>query len=90
MDSVADQHLQFMQEYALDRDCTILSCYALQQHSFSPKAQDLSVIMNRSRLAAKLIARRLIRASWRESQYRDPGGNGCGTRQTPCPDSGSY
>lgn len=66
MDTVADKHLQFIQEYALDRDCTTLSRHVLQQHSFSPEAQDLSAIMNRIGLAAKLIARRLSRAGLRE------------------------
>ncbi|MGL5058931.1 MAG: class 1 fructose-bisphosphatase [Microcoleus sp.] len=48
---------------ALDRDCTTLSRHVLQQlHSFSPDAQDLSALMNRIGLAAKLIARRLSRA----------------------------
>jgi fructose-1,6-bisphosphatase I len=51
------------QEYALDRDCTTLSRHVLQQlHSFSADAQDLSAIMNRIALAAKLISRRLSRA----------------------------
>lgn len=66
MDTVADKHLQFRQEYALDRDCTTLSRHVLQQHSFSPEAQDLSAIMNRLGLAAKLIARRLSRAGLTE------------------------
>lgn len=51
------------QEYTLDRDCTTLSRHVLQQlHSFSPEAQDLSAIMNRIALAAKLISRLLSRA----------------------------
>lgn len=51
------------QKYALDRDCTTLSRHVLQQlQSFSPDAQDLSALMNRIALAAKLIARRLSRA----------------------------
>ncbi|MGB5959555.1 MAG: class 1 fructose-bisphosphatase [Coleofasciculaceae cyanobacterium] len=51
------------QEYALDRDCTTLSRHVLEQlHSFSADAQDLSAIMNRIALAAKLISRRLSRA----------------------------
>jgi fructose-1,6-bisphosphatase I len=51
------------QEHSLDRDCTTLSRHVLQQlHSFSADAQDLSAIMNRIGLAAKLIARRLSRA----------------------------
>ena len=50
-------------EYSLDRDCTTLSRHALNQlQSFSPEAQDLSAIMNRIALAAKLISRRLSRA----------------------------
>ncbi|MFS8120052.1 MAG: class 1 fructose-bisphosphatase [Microcoleus sp.] len=51
------------QVQALDRDCTTLSRHVLQQlHSFSADAQDLSALMNRIGLAAKLIARRLSRA----------------------------
>lgn len=50
-------------EYSLDRDCTTLSRYVLQElQSFGPEAQDLSAIMNRIALAAKLISRRLSRA----------------------------
>ncbi len=49
-------------EYALDRDCTTLSRHVLQQMQSSAEAQDLSAIMNRIALAAKLIARRLTRA----------------------------
>jgi fructose-1,6-bisphosphatase I len=50
-------------EHSLDRDCTTLSRHVLQQlHSFSPEAQDISAIMNRIALAAKLISRRLSRA----------------------------
>jgi fructose-1,6-bisphosphatase I len=50
-------------KYALDRDCTTLSRHVLQQlQSFSAEAQDLSAIMNRVALAAKLTARRLTRA----------------------------
>lgn len=49
--------------YALDRDCTTLSRHVLQQlQSFSADAQDLSALMNRIALAAKLIARRLNRS----------------------------
>ncbi len=56
-----------VQEQALDRDCTTLSRHVLQQlHSFSAEAQDLSAIMNRIGLAAKLIARRLSRAGLME------------------------
>ena len=54
---------QSVPEYSLDRDCTTLSRHVLQQlHSFSAEAQDLSAIMTRIALAAKLIARRLSRA----------------------------
>ncbi len=50
-------------EYSLDRDCTTLSRHVLQQlQSFSTEAQDISAIMNRIALAAKLISRRLSRA----------------------------
>ncbi|MFM7424660.1 MAG: hypothetical protein ACKO7W_06670 [Elainella sp.] len=49
--------------YALDRDCTTLSRHVLQQlQTASAEAQDLSALMNRIALAAKLIARRLTRA----------------------------
>ncbi len=48
---------------SLDRDCTTLSRHVLQQlHSFSADAQDLSALMSRIALAAKLISRRLSRA----------------------------
>jgi fructose-1,6-bisphosphatase I len=51
------------QDRALDRDCTTLSRHVLQQlQSFSPEAQDLSALMSRVALAAKLVARRLTRA----------------------------
>lgn len=54
---------QFDHQYALDRDCTTLSRHVLQQlQSFSAEAQDLSALMSRIALAAKLIARRLTRA----------------------------
>ncbi|MGF1480657.1 MAG: class 1 fructose-bisphosphatase [Cyanophyceae cyanobacterium] len=50
-------------EHSLDRDCTTLSRHVLQQlQSFSDQAQDLSAIMNRIALAAKLVSRRLSRA----------------------------
>ena len=50
-------------EYSLDRDCTTLSRHIFQQFStFSAEAQDISAIMNRIALAAKLISRRLSRA----------------------------
>lgn len=59
----ADQPLDLNHEYALDRDCTTLSRHVLQQlQSFSTEAQDLSALMSRIALAAKLIARRLTRA----------------------------
>ncbi|MGB8700086.1 MAG: class 1 fructose-bisphosphatase [Thermosynechococcaceae cyanobacterium] len=55
--------LQLSYDYALDRDCTTLSRHVLQQlQSFGPDAQDLSALMSRIALAAKLIARRLSRA----------------------------
>lgn len=58
-----DQPLDLVHEYALDRDCTTLSRHVLQQlQSFSTEAQDLSALMTRIALAAKLIARRLTRA----------------------------
>lgn len=60
---MADVQQPLAQEHALDRDCTTLSRHVLQQlQSFSAEAQDLSAIMNRIALAAKLIARRLSRA----------------------------
>jgi len=50
-------------EQSLDRDCTTLSRHVLQQFaSFTPEAQDISAIMNRLALAAKLVARRLSKA----------------------------
>ncbi|MBE9126681.1 MULTISPECIES: class 1 fructose-bisphosphatase [unclassified Coleofasciculus] len=52
-----------VEEPSLDRDCTTLSRHVLQQlQSFNAEAQDLSALMNRIALAAKLIARRLSRA----------------------------
>jgi len=64
---MADLDRHEVQEQALDRDCTTLSRHVLQQlHSFSPHAQDLSAIMNRIGLAAKLITRRLSRAGLME------------------------
>ncbi|MBF2003104.1 MAG: class 1 fructose-bisphosphatase [Synechococcales cyanobacterium C42_A2020_086] len=58
-----DQPLALDHQHALDRDCTTLSRHVLQQlQSFSAEAQDLSALMNRIALAAKLIARRLTRA----------------------------
>lgn len=60
---MADADQPLAQEHALDRDCTTLSRHVLQQlQSFSAEAQDLSAIMNRIALAAKLISRRLSRA----------------------------
>jgi fructose-1,6-bisphosphatase I len=62
---VLEQNL--VSERSLDRDCTTLSRHVLQQlHSFGADAQDLSAIMNRIALAAKLIARRLSRAGLME------------------------
>lgn len=59
----ADQPLDLDHEYALDRDCTTLSRHVLQQfQNFSAEAQDLSALMSRIALAAKLVARRLSRA----------------------------
>ncbi|GAB4526013.1 MAG: class 1 fructose-bisphosphatase [Pleurocapsa sp.] len=50
-------------EHSLDRDCTTLSRHVLQQFSsFTAEAQDISAIMSRIALAAKLISRRLSRA----------------------------
>lgn len=50
-------------EHSLDRDCTTLSRHVLQQlSSFNAEAQDISAIMNRIALAAKLISRRLSKA----------------------------
>jgi fructose-1,6-bisphosphatase I len=58
-----EQPLDLDHQYALDRDCTTLSRHVLQQfQSFSAEAQDLSALMNRIALAAKLIARHLTRA----------------------------
>ncbi len=57
------EQLDLNHKYALDRDSTTLSRHVLQQlQSFAPEAQDLSILMNRIALAAKLIARRLSRA----------------------------
>ncbi len=59
------QHLETpsINEHSLDRDCTTLSRHVLQQlSSFSAEAQDISAIMNRIALAAKLISRRLSKA----------------------------
>lgn len=52
-----------VEEHSLDRDCTTLSRHVLQQlQSFNAEAQDLSALMNRVALAAKLVSRRLSRA----------------------------
>ena len=59
------QHLEqpIIPEHTLDRDCTTLSRHVLQQFSsFTAEAQDISAIMNRIALAAKLVSRRLSRA----------------------------
>lgn len=72
---MSDTDQPFVPEYALDRDCTTLSRHVLQQlHSFSAEAQDLSAIMNRIALAAKLIARRLSRAGLMEGVLGFTGG----------------
>lgn len=58
-----EQPLALDHKYVLDRDCTTLSRHVLQQlQSFSADAQDLSALMSRIALAAKLIARHLSRA----------------------------
>ncbi|MDX2214790.1 MAG: class 1 fructose-bisphosphatase [Oculatellaceae cyanobacterium bins.114] len=58
-----EQSVDLNHKYALDRDSTTLSRHVLQQfQDFSPEAQDLSALMSRIALAAKLIARRLTRA----------------------------
>ena len=63
---VVSEH-DLVKERSLDRDCTTLSRHVLQQlHSFGADAQDLSAIMNRIALAAKLIARRLSQAGLME------------------------
>ena len=60
---MADADRPLTQERTLDRDCTTLSRHVLQQlQSFSAEAQDLSALMNRIALAAKLISRHLSRA----------------------------
>lgn len=60
---MADAERPLVQERTLDRDCTTLSRHVLQQlQSFSAEAQDLSALMNRIALAAKLISRHLSRA----------------------------
>lgn len=65
--SELEQPFNLDHKHALDRDCTTLSRHVLQQlQSFSAEAQDLSALMNRIGLAAKLIARRLTRADLME------------------------
>ena len=60
---MTNQDQPMIPEHSLDRDCTTLSRHVLQQFpSFSPEAQDISAIMSRIALAAKLISRRLSRA----------------------------
>ncbi|HIK54958.1 MAG TPA: class 1 fructose-bisphosphatase [Synechococcales cyanobacterium M55_K2018_004] len=62
-----DGLLDLDHKHALDRDCMTLSRHVLQQlQSFSADAQDLSALMNRIGLAAKLIARRFSRAGLME------------------------
>ncbi len=63
MNDLTTAPLDLSYDYTLDRDCTTLSRHVLQQlQSFGPEAQDLSAIMSRIALAAKLISRRLSRA----------------------------
>ncbi len=58
-----DLQKALVNEHSLDRDCTTLSRHVLQQlKSFDADAQDLSALMGRIALAAKLITRRLSRA----------------------------
>ncbi len=60
---MVDTSVPVEQDRTLDRDCTTLSRHVLQElQSFSMEAQDLSAIMNRIALAAKLISRRMSRA----------------------------
>jgi fructose-1,6-bisphosphatase I len=60
---MTDVDQSLAQERTLDRDCTTLSRHVLQQlQSFSAEAQDLSALMSRIALAAKLISRHLSRA----------------------------
>ncbi len=59
---------QILAQPTLDRDCMTLSRHVLQQlQSFSPDAQDLSALMGRIGLAAKLISRHLSRAGLMEN-----------------------
>ncbi len=72
---MADVEQPVVQEQTLDRDCTTLSRHVLQQlQSYSANAQDLSALMNRIGLAAKLIARRLSRAGLMEGVLGFTGG----------------
>jgi len=58
-----DPTIDLSHKLALDRDCMTLSRHVLQQfQGFSHEAQDLSALMSRIALAAKLIARRLTGA----------------------------
>jgi fructose-1,6-bisphosphatase I len=64
---MTDIERSLVEEHSLDRDCTTLSRHVLQQlHSFNAEAQDLSALMNRIALAAKIISRRLSRAGLME------------------------
>lgn len=64
---MTDVERSLVEELSLDRDCTTLSRHVLQQlHSFNAEAQDLSALMNRIALAAKIISRRLSRAGLME------------------------
>lgn len=64
---MTDVERSLVEEHSLDRDCTTLSRHVLQQlHSFNAEAQDLSALMNRIALAAKIISRRLSRAGLME------------------------
>jgi fructose-1,6-bisphosphatase I len=65
----------FVSDRSLDRDCTTLSRHVLQQRqSFAAEAQDLSAIMSRIGLAAKLISRRLSHAGLVEGALGFTGG----------------
>lgn len=67
MATTADTPQTEQQEHALERDSINLSQHVLQQlQSFSAEAQDLSNLMNRIALAAKLINRHLSRAGLME------------------------
>lgn len=60
---MTDVDRSLAQERTLDKECMTLSRHVLQQlHSFNADAQDLSALMSRIALAAKLIARHLSRA----------------------------